>query len=543
MNFPLLNIFSKKQWVGVFLAGLFAVFPRFIFLSVPFERDEGVYAYIADLILKGRIPYADVFDHKPPGVYYIYAVAINFFGHNVIAPRIMAIFFVYLASILMACIVWRLTSRYAASLFSVVCLGMATVSVAYTGYNSNTEIFTLPFILAGFFAVLDADNNSNKLWFFWGIVCGLGVLVKQPVVVFGFAVILIILLSARRSGYKKTLIISCCFVSGLVLPLILTSIYFAASGNFNKFWFGFWGYNVSYIGAGPPIILSIKIFSYTVLRMAGMDPMIWALGVLGIIIYLTSSSDIKHRSSLLIFLLSSFFAVTLGKVFYSHYFLFVIPFWVVGISLFTAHIIQTSNIRQMTYVVCTLLVFTSLPFVRDAQLSQKQLLEKAYNGSMPFYQSTILGEYLNTKAVAGKKAFIIGSEPQLYYYSGLVSPSSIFYYYPIQLASTNQEIFKGKLYSDLIASPPDYMIFVNNLSSHFIRSPNLDTYYLKLRSLFLDYRLICVSQYDDDFVVNDSVKLWDKSFVMRPGAILVFERAGTSLHNPPLSYFATKKGA
>ena len=33
-------------------------------------KDSGVFLYIGDRILNGEIPYRDVWDHKPPAIYY-----------------------------------------------------------------------------------------------------------------------------------------------------------------------------------------------------------------------------------------------------------------------------------------------------------------------------------------------------------------------------------------------------------------------------------------------------------------------------------------
>src|SRR3989304_6048980 len=44
-------------------------------LDLPLDRDEGAYAYIGSKLIHGTVPYRDAFDHKPPGVYFFYALA------------------------------------------------------------------------------------------------------------------------------------------------------------------------------------------------------------------------------------------------------------------------------------------------------------------------------------------------------------------------------------------------------------------------------------------------------------------------------------
>jgi hypothetical protein len=44
-------------------------------LGYPLGRDQSVFAYVAREWTRGGLPYRDVFDHKPPGVYAVYALA------------------------------------------------------------------------------------------------------------------------------------------------------------------------------------------------------------------------------------------------------------------------------------------------------------------------------------------------------------------------------------------------------------------------------------------------------------------------------------
>src|SRR5262245_4682534 len=60
-------------WVALLA---FYVLVRAQLLVVPLERDEGLYGVIGQAILRGEVPYRDVFEHKPPGLFYLYALAV-----------------------------------------------------------------------------------------------------------------------------------------------------------------------------------------------------------------------------------------------------------------------------------------------------------------------------------------------------------------------------------------------------------------------------------------------------------------------------------
>ena len=55
--------------------GLAVVALRTPLMDLPLERDEGDYAYAAWRMTFGEWPYVDVFNQKPPGVFFAYRAA------------------------------------------------------------------------------------------------------------------------------------------------------------------------------------------------------------------------------------------------------------------------------------------------------------------------------------------------------------------------------------------------------------------------------------------------------------------------------------
>ncbi len=51
-------------------------------VTMRFGRDQGIYAVVANGMLHGQMPYRDVWDFKPPGIYFVYALALAVFGRN-----------------------------------------------------------------------------------------------------------------------------------------------------------------------------------------------------------------------------------------------------------------------------------------------------------------------------------------------------------------------------------------------------------------------------------------------------------------------------
>jgi len=78
--------FAKEHglFLGVLLLVLLVAFPV---LTYPMGRDQGMYANIGLSILNGGTPFVDMWDIKPPPIYYIYAAGIAIFGRGTEAIR------------------------------------------------------------------------------------------------------------------------------------------------------------------------------------------------------------------------------------------------------------------------------------------------------------------------------------------------------------------------------------------------------------------------------------------------------------------------
>jgi hypothetical protein len=60
---------------------------RLRFLDPPLNRDEGEYAYVAQLMLRGILPYAEAYIHRWPGIYVAHALIEPPLGQTATAVR------------------------------------------------------------------------------------------------------------------------------------------------------------------------------------------------------------------------------------------------------------------------------------------------------------------------------------------------------------------------------------------------------------------------------------------------------------------------
>src|SRR3989337_3416602 len=74
----------KSRLQGAALAAIIAAsfVLRLQVMDIPFERDEGEYAYAAQLMLDGVPPFKEAYNMKFPGIYAVYAAMIFLFGQT-----------------------------------------------------------------------------------------------------------------------------------------------------------------------------------------------------------------------------------------------------------------------------------------------------------------------------------------------------------------------------------------------------------------------------------------------------------------------------
>ncbi len=77
-------------WLRV-CSWLVVVFSLAQVLVFSFGRDQGIYGVVAEGILRGEVPYRDLWDFKPPGIFFVYASSFALFGKTMMAPRLVEV--------------------------------------------------------------------------------------------------------------------------------------------------------------------------------------------------------------------------------------------------------------------------------------------------------------------------------------------------------------------------------------------------------------------------------------------------------------------
>ena len=151
-------------------------------LQYPIGRDQATYCVIAESLLKGKHLYRDLWDNKPPGIFYLYVPIVKLLGR--------ATWLVGAADLICVLAVASATFYFCARYLGPQAGAVAAVLYAYwhnrKGYinAAQPEVFLILLVFAAFFLL--ARDGSRPKWrsFTAGLVLGAAFWIKYNALAF-----------------------------------------------------------------------------------------------------------------------------------------------------------------------------------------------------------------------------------------------------------------------------------------------------------------------------------------------------------------------
>ena len=450
---------------------LFTSLIRFRMLDIPLERDEGEYAYAGQLILQGTAPYQSVYNMKLPGIYAAYAVILAVFGQTQSGIH-LGLLIINAATILMVFLLGKklydpFTALCAAAAFAVLSLGREV-----QGFFANAEHFVIFFALAGIILLLTAVKSKKYVTLCASaFLLGLAFLMKQHSILFiafGGTYLLITELANRPLKLKKLSAALSVFVAGAVLPFALTCLILWRLGVFQQFWFWTFDYALKYISA-LPAKHAAAMFKISTNLITTSAISIWIAAAVGLTALFWNKKTYPHRWLVLGFLVFSFLAVCPGMYFRPHYFVLMLP----AIALLAG--LGAASVRDILLQAKSPVLRNALPIIIFAAVlfhacyQQKDLFFKmdpneasrSIYGRNPFVESLKLADYLKKNTSEDDTIAVIGSEPQIFFYSNRRSATGHIYAYPLVEAHPFAEQMQKDMMAEIEKAKPKFIVYVN----------------------------------------------------------------------------------
>ena len=461
-------------WLVVLVVLLFIGFIRVRLLKMPLERDEGEYAYAGQLLLQGIPPYELAYSMKLPGMCYAYALGMTVFGQTISGVHLTLLVVNSLTSIFVF-LLGRKLFGVTAGLVACASYALMSVSVAVLGMAAHATQFVVLFAVPATLLLLCAAGlNERRTFFFSGLLYGLAFLMKQPGICFGcFGAFFLLWRAARnRCLFTRDFVGSILtFGVAMILPFAFFCLAAVVAGDFGRFWFWTFDYASSY-ATGCTFSDGIQNLGLQVLSQFPVYVGFWTIAGAGLIVALRKSKLRRELIFALAFLFFSFLGTTPGLYFRQHYFVLLLP--AVAILTGMAVTFLQTGLSQKAKII-PLLVFAGVlcwnihlqawMFFRYTPL---QLCQVIY-GSNPFVESLSVAKYIREHSKPDARIAVIGSEPQIYFYSGRHSVTGYIYTYPLMESQPYAAAMQQEMIGEIEAGKPEYIVLVMHRLSWLLR--------------------------------------------------------------------------
>ena len=155
-------------------------------LTYPLGPDQGTFAVIGQAILDGKRPYTDVWDLKPPGIFYVYAAALAVVGPSMGALHILDILIFTVTGSVLYWLGQRL-ANWRVGVLAWVGFTAYYFTESFWSLAQNDGVALIPMSLAVVATLKAGDGGPRRRW--WaalaGVLCVLVVGFKYPFAIFG----------------------------------------------------------------------------------------------------------------------------------------------------------------------------------------------------------------------------------------------------------------------------------------------------------------------------------------------------------------------
>lgn len=318
------SFWQKLHWLGrvlylpdlpLWLVGILALV---LILRVPtffepyYYGDEMVYLTLGQGVRQGLTLYRDIYDNKPPLLYWTAAAAGNLFWFKAILAfwSLATVLFFYKLS-------KKLFENHTGTQkLATLIFALLTTLPLLEGPTVNSELFMIGFTILALITLLK-DNLSSKNILLAGVFLGIGTLFKVPAAFDAPVIVIYWLITKGFSRWKEILKDSFILFAGFVIPILLTLIYFFVSGAIAEYIKAAFLQNIGYLSsfrpqdvAKPFLVRNAPLLSRALVVMAGV-----------ILTYIFRQKLSKKFILFSVWTLLTLFAVTLSERPYPHYFI------------------------------------------------------------------------------------------------------------------------------------------------------------------------------------------------------------------------------
>ncbi len=430
--------------------------------------DSAIFAAVAQHMAAGKLLYQEVWDHKPPMIYFINWFTM-FWSDNIHpAIRNMERFFSLLATLSLFYIAYQVTSKLWIAL-------MAPISFHWLFYlpqtiqgGNVTEEYGAVFLLLGMANVFLAKNSqypfNNIFPFTAGFFFACAALTKEPFFVSSI-IWFVYLIQFQKSGFEKFRMSLLALLGSFSVAIILI-LGFLYSGILND-WLDVIAYNFAYIQHskqdGNAIANLIKHASIAYEYVLSQSYTILILAAFGIASCFHLKFAKKHHCIswwITAALVLDFLATTLSGFQIPHYYLQIIPSLCLVSTIGILFLYE--QFQRLPFSVWILIGAILISLFTFDLSNSKKFAQRFFTPSGRVNLGPISYSLKSRKEPGDTFWAHLGENARYYTEAGLLSPSKYIYLYDhlfLDSWLTTAEEKKNQLINALQTNPPTYTVY------------------------------------------------------------------------------------
>lgn len=428
--------------------------------------DPGMFLSGAYHLLSGRVLYQDVWDHKPPMIFALNALALKIGGYSVDSARMMERILVCVG-ILMLYLVCRkyFRSRWIAWLSGILFVINLYNPVALVDGN-YTEEYGAIFVLIASSCVIASAISSPKIHQLYAAVSGFffccAALTKEPFVLTSIPWFMFLVCGKADLSLRKRVNIAGCFIAGVSVPL-LAFAYYLFSHHILPVYIDTLMFGLSNNESSAPL-LNRLIQNLPFARQKMLDQFtLFPLLAFSSLLLLTSTPLRRKYGSLLLTVLAAFFSDFVGTALsprhFEHYYLQLVPSFTFCMMLGLVAIRQISRqLDRARWIVPGIGIIMALWL--DVQPIQS-LFTRWMQPFQP-YSPSEFASYLRKIARPGDTLWSVSlNYTELYLETEMLSPTRYYAFFTHQFIDTPLETAQQKFDSVVRAlqtQPPTFIL-------------------------------------------------------------------------------------
>jgi len=509
----------KLDLILLLLLLAFATIMEIPVLFEPWGGDQGGYGYVAWGILKGKVPYKDMYSLTGYGIFFTYALLFKIFGLKMVSVHIGHLFVSLITLTLVFFLTKRIYGRKAAVIaalsYAIFSSGRAFSGFGYENksawgtywYLAQREVFMAPLLMGAFFiAIFSRGRREAFPYLIAGALVGCAAFLKQTAVLALFALIAFSAVDRfperKPCNFKQFLIRSLSMIAGFVAFQLPFICYFWAHGALKEVYNALFIHLSSYAKLSRGHLLETLLSGhYSVLSE---NLILWLFAAVSCLYILYND---RNRENLLVVLwaVCSLAMVWIQGKFFGYHFILLMPPFAVLTGYMMPKLLKSSaslkgflleNLKDMRKAFVMVAIAGSLLsfFISNYDYYRWHALyltgrisrEEYYNvfNEFPthiysFRSDYQVARYLKEKADPGDalRTVFEGGDTVIHFLTGLRSPTRFIQTWYL----FNREIFNGpvtrrlrrEFISGIVEGKPRFILFVYYPFEELVNLPYL----------------------------------------------------------------------